>query len=171
MEEEALSNITADIAHCGTKGEIDQIYGKTTRKTSHSKKKVRKSRNMPWFDEECKLLRQHFYRQLNSFRESNNTLNRTRMVRAHSDFKHAIRKKIYVHEVQNTENLVQYRPKEYWRLLKETADSRYDNNTMSDEFEVYFKGLSDPDDPFHVADDDIKQCNEQYERDKFQILY
>ena len=42
---------------------------------------------------------------------------------------------------------------------------------MSDEFEVYFKGLSDPDDPFHVADDDIKQCNEQYERDKFQILY
>ena len=98
LEEEALSNITADIAHCGTKGEIDQsirmflqliykicdpLYGKTTRKTSHSKKKVRKSRNMPWFDEECKLLRQHFYRQLNSFRESNNTLNCTRMVRAH----------------------------------------------------------------------------------------
>ena len=79
-----------------------------------------------------------------------------------------------MHEVQNIEKIVQYRstnPKEYWRLLKETADSRFDNNITSEEFEVYFKGLSDPDDPFYVADDDIKQCNEQYERDELQILF
>ena len=107
LEEQALSNLIADIAYCGTKGEIyqsirmflqliykicDPLYGKTLRKTSYSKN-VRKSRNTPWFDEECKILRQHFYRQLNSFRESNNTLNRTRIVRVRSDFKHAIRKK------------------------------------------------------------------------------
>ena len=50
LEEEALSNLTADIAYCGTKGEVDQsirmflqliykicdpLYGKTTRKTSY----------------------------------------------------------------------------------------------------------------------------------------
>ena len=45
-----------------------------------------------------------------------------------------------------------------------------DNNITSEEFEVYFKGLSDTDHPFYVADDDIKQCNEQYERGEFQIL-
>ena len=73
-----------------------------------------------------------------------------------------------VHEVQKTEKLVQYRstnPKEYWRLLKETADSRSDNNITSEEFD--FKGLSDPAGPFYVADDDIKQCNDQYERGEF----
>ena len=69
---------------------------------------------------------------------------------------------------KKTEKLVQYRstnPKEYWRLLKETADSRSDNNITSEEFD--FRGLSDPDDPFYVADDDIKQCNDQHERGEF----
>ena len=37
--------------------------------------------------------------------------------------------------------------------------------------EIYFKGLSDPDVPFDVADDGITQCNEQYERGEFQILF
>ena len=55
--------------------------------------------------------------------------------------------------------------------MKETADSRSDNNITSEEFEVYFKGLSHPDHPFYVADDDIKQCNEQYERGEFQIVF
>ena len=122
VEKEALSNLTADIAYCGTKGEIDQSirmflqliykicdppYDKTTRKL-HTAKTYGK-RDTPWFDEECKLLRQHFYRQLHSFWESNNTLNRTRMLRARSDFKHAIKMKKYVHEVLKTEKLVQYR--------------------------------------------------------------
>ena len=96
------------------------------------------------------------------------------MVRARSDLFKENQKRKYVLEAQKSEELIQYRstnPKDYWRSLKETADSRSDNNITSEEFEVYFKGLSDPDDPFYVADDDIKQCNEQYERGEFQILF
>ena len=48
-----------------------------------------------------------------------------------------------MNETKKTEEIVQYRstsPKDYWRLLKETADNRSDNNVTSEEFEVYFKG-------------------------------
>ena len=96
------------------------------------------------------------------------------MVHARANFKHIIRQKKCAHETRKTEKLVPYRtanPKEYWRLLKETTDNRSENSITSEEFENYFKGLSDPGDPFYVADEDIRQSNEQYENGRFQILF
>ena len=188
LEDEALSNLTADISRCRTAGAIDKninaflqliyqicdpLFGKKVQKTQKNKT-VRKKKHPQWFDEECKLSRKKFYRQLNSFRESNAITNRTRMVHARANFKHIIRQKKYAHETRKTEKLVQYRtanPKEYWRLLKETTDNRSENSITSEEFENYFKGLSDPGDPFYVADEDIRQSNEQYENGRFQILF
>ena len=90
------------------------------------------------------------------------------MVHARANFKHIIRQKKYAHETQKTEKIVQYRtanPKEYWPLLKETADNRSENSITLEEFE------NDPGDPFYVADEDIRQSNEQYENGSFQILF
>ena len=85
-----------------------------------------------------------------------------------------IREKKISNEILKTEKLVHYRSdnsKEYWRLLKETTDNRTANSITSEEIEKYLRGLSDPDDPFYIADDDIKHNDEQYENGMFQILF
>lgn len=96
------------------------------------------------------------------------------MVHARTNFKHIIQQKKYAHETRKTEKLVQYRsenPKESWRLLKETTDNRSENSITLEEFENYFRGLSNPGDPFYVADEDVRQSYEQYEFGRFQILF
>ena len=187
-ENETVLNLTTDIAGCSTPGEIDQnifkflhliyqicdpLFSKAICK-SQKYNHLSKKKQPQWFDEECKLSRNYFYRQLNIYREIDTNENRFRMVQARTRFKHVIRQKKISNEILKTEKLVHYRsdnPKEYWRLLKETTDNRSVNSITSEEFENYFRGLSDPDDPFYIADDDIKHNNEQYVNGMFQILF
>ena len=48
--------------------------------------------NRPWFDEECQVLRDHFYRELNIYRENKSNINEKNMINARSNFKNLIRK-------------------------------------------------------------------------------
>ena len=41
----------------------------------------------------------------------------------------------------------------------------------TEQFEEYFQALSDPNDSFYTADEDILYCNQQYERGEFQIIF
>ena len=51
-----------------------------------------KSTNNPWFDEECQIYRDRFYKKLNAYRETKNDFNTKNMVNSRSDFKNLIRK-------------------------------------------------------------------------------
>ncbi|MCG8045176.1 MAG: reverse transcriptase family protein [Candidatus Thiodiazotropha taylori] len=188
-EREAFSNLTTLILNSRTSGEIDfgidlflqlmakicdPFFSKEVHRAKSGRDKRAGRRSTKWFDKECELCRDRFYRHLNIFRTAKSDDSRLEMVQSRSDYKSTIRKKKYEYEKCKTDRLVQCKashPKEYWKLLKQAANSIDNINITSEQFEEYFRTLSDPGDPFYAADADIIEYNEQYERGDFQIIF
>lgn len=68
------------------------------------------SNKQQWYDAECKILRSNFYSYLNIYRIEKGEPNQCNLLKARSDYKRVTRRK-------------RYDPKEYWKLLKQTAAS------------------------------------------------
>ena len=101
----------------------------------------------PWFDEECQILREPFYRALNNYRECKNNINERNMINARSNFKKIIRKKRYNYDKSKTEKLISTKcenAKAYWRLLKQAANKNMKHSISSKQFADYFKAINDP---------------------------
>ena len=57
----------------------------------------------------------------------------------------------------------------YWKLLKDTAKGKPPDLPLTS-FEVYFKAVNNPDDPFFQPDEDVLYFNERFVRDEFQTV-
>ena len=55
--------------------------------------------------------------------------------------------------------------------MEQTAASNNESTITPQEFEAYFRRLSNPNDPFYVADDDVLNYNQLYEGDGLQIVF
>lgn len=55
--------------------------------------------------------------------------------------------------------------------MRQTAASNNESTITPQEFEDYFRKLSDPNDSFYVADDDVLNYDQLYESDGLQIVF
>lgn len=188
-EENSFLNLINTISNSSTAADIDNsvdmflqlmynvcdpLFAKNIWTKAGQNKTTSKPTTNKWFDNECRLMRGRFYDQLNAYRSDNSESNGTNLVKARSEFKAIIRKKRFNFEKIKTDKLRNFHsnnPKEYWRLLKENAHSNINSDITPEEFEEYFRTISDPNDPFYTADDDIIQYNQQYERGDFQVIF
>ena len=63
-------------------------------------------KRQPWFDEECTVKRQAFYKELDNFRKNENTENQSKLSQARRDYKKEIRRKRYLFDKAKTEKLI-----------------------------------------------------------------
>ena len=66
---------------------------------------------------------------------------------------------------QKTNKLINTRykdAKEYWKLLKQSQQSKPSKLLSADTFGQYFKAINDPHSPFYQADEDIIAFNDRF---------
>ena len=86
------------------------------------------------------------------------------MISARKSFKKLIKKKKYTFKKLKTDKLIASKfenAKEYWRLLKQTANTNVKHSISSKQFADYFKAINNPEDRFYQVDDDILYFNER----------
>ena len=95
------------------------------------------------------------------------------MVKARSEYKTTIRKNRYEYDREKTNKFVNSKnknAKQYWNMLKELAHVKHANIALSP-FEVYFKAVNNPADPFYTPDEDVLFFNERYVNNEFSIMF
>ena len=110
---------------------------------------------------------------LDKYRDSNSEQNRKNMAKARSEYKTLLRKCRYKHDKNNTDKLICAKfknAKEYWNMLKELSHVKPANIPLSS-FELYFKAVNNPTDPFYIPDEDVLYFNEQYAKNEFDIIF
>ena len=126
------------------------------------------------YDHECEIKRMHFFDKLNKYRKDKSDINRVEMVRARSCFKSSVRK--YKRECmkQKTNKHINTRykdAKEYWKLLKQSQQSKPSKLLLADTFGQYFKAINDPQSPFYQADEDIIAFNDRFLNSEAQVMF
>lgn len=131
------------------------------------------SKENPWFNEECAEKRYIFLQKLNLYRNFNNTESRAALSKARSDYKKTLRQARYNFDRQKTLRLEQAKvanAKLYWKLLKESSNIKASNININI-FEMYFKAINDPADPFFQPDEEILYFYERYVQDELNIMF
>ena len=131
--------------------------------------------NQPWYNEDCKLKRNHFYNCLSNYRSNKHDVNcRENMVQARSEYKKVLRKSRYAHRKLETQKLEKARyenAKDYWKLLKNLCSSNAPKTLTSQHFAEYFKAINNPDSTFFQADDDVLLYNERYVKGELEVMF
>lgn len=102
---------------------------------------------------------------MNGVRKDSTADNRQRMVKALTEIKNTLRKFHFEQDRQKSLKLIQTNfnnAKEYWKLLKDSVMQTKPKNLSSSDFDIYFKSINNPDDPFFQPDEDIVYFNEQF---------
>ena len=61
--------------------------------------------------------------------------------------------------------------KEYWKLLKQSANLIKKCSVSAKTFSLYFQAISDPNDIFYQPDEDILYFNEIYMQGELQVMF
>ena len=61
--------------------------------------------------------------------------------------------------------------KEYWKLLKQSQQSKPSKLLSADTFCQYFKAINDPQSPFNQADEDIIALNDRFLNSEAQVMF
>lgn len=134
----------------------------------------RPTTTQPWFDEECRKLRNLFYSTLNNYRRDKSTTNQANFVKARSNFKKTLRRKRYNFAKEKTSKLIASKSKnakEYWKLLKDASHLKSKCSIDVKMFSEYFQAINDPNNRFYQADEDILYFNERYMQGEFQVMF
>ena len=97
---------------------------------SHNKGKPGKSKSQPWFDQDCVIERQKYYRVKNCLKRSRA---KAMSYKKSKEFKKFItaKKKDYYNQLKNKiRTLRSSNSKEYWRLLNKSTESRNSYNKI-----------------------------------------
>ena len=153
----------------------DPIFGKKVKGSINTAQDSGyKESNNAWFDQECKEKRELFYLSLNKYRQCNNDENRINMCTCRSAFKNTIRNKKFLFRKKNTEKLQNARlsnARLYWKLLKNSSQTKTSSKIKPDTFAEYFNAINNPEDRFYQADEDIVDFNERYLDSEIQIIF
>jgi len=153
----------------------DPIFGKNLKSNVNiDQGSCYKESNSTWFDQECKEKREEFYLSLNVYRECKNEENRINMCTCRSSFKNTIRNKKFLFRKQNTKKFENARfsnARLYWKLLKNSSQTKPSQKIKPDTFAEYFNAINNPDDRFYQADEDIIDFNERYLDSEIQIMF
>ena len=126
------------------------------------------------YDDNCEIKRMNFFNKLNKYRNDKTDTNREEMVRARSCFKSSVRRFKRDCLKKKTDKLVNTRykdAKEYWKLLKQSQQSKPSKVLSADIFGQYFKAINDPQSPFYQADEDILHFNERFLNSDVQVMF
>ena len=100
------------------------------------------SSTQPWFDEECRELRQSFYSTLNKYRSDKSPANQASFVKARSNFKKTLRQERYIFVKEKTSKSIVSKSKnvkEYWKILKDISHLKSRSSTDVKMFSEIFK--------------------------------
>jgi len=160
-----FSNIMNDVCN--------PLFGKVFKPNYNATHNVNKDSQL-WFDDECSEKRDHFYEDLNKFRDKNSDANRKQLCKSRSEYKTIIRNKKYNVRKANTDKLINARlnnAKLYWKLLKDNTTPVKRPIISADNFAIYFKSINNADDRFYQADEDIIDFNNRFLDSELQVMF
>ncbi|MCG8048238.1 MAG: reverse transcriptase family protein [Candidatus Thiodiazotropha endolucinida] len=146
------------------------IFKKAKRSEDESTASIRLN---PWYNDECHERKFYFLQMLDKYRACNSDENRLNMVKARSNYKKTIRQCRYNYDKEKTKKFCDSKYKNakmYWNMLKELSYVKPANIALST-FEVYFKSVNNPSDPFFSPDEDILEFNERYVQGEINIIF
>ena len=111
---------------------------------------------------------------MNFYRLDKSYENQTRLVSAREEYKKTLRQKLYNYMKQKTCKLLVSKSKnvkEYWKLLKQSANLNNKCSIDAKKFSKYFQSISDPNDRFYQPDEDILYFNERYMQGELQVMF
>ncbi|MCG8076814.1 MAG: hypothetical protein JAY75_11300 [Candidatus Thiodiazotropha taylori] len=179
QEENAFRDLSGHLAQATTQQQInenissfsnlmekvcDPLFSKNLSECSNNSD-IEQTSNQPWFDDECRRLRNLFYASLNTYRRCKTLNNQTELTTARSNYKKKLRQKRYIFMKEKTTKLLVSKSKnvkEYWKLLKHAANLKTKCTIDAKRFSEYFHAISDPNDRFYQPDEDILYFNERY---------
>ena len=114
------------------------------------------------YNNECEIKRMNIFDKLNKYRNNKTDVNREETVRARSLFKSSVRKFKSECSKEKTKfiNICYKNIKQYWKLLKQSQQTRNSKSLSADTFAKYFKAINDLQSPFYQAEEDIISFNE-----------
>ena len=111
---------------------------------------------------------------MNLYRVDKSHDNQTRLVNARSKYKKILRQKLYNYMKEKTCKLLVSKSKnvkEYWKLLKQTANLNNKCSINAKRFSEYLQAISDPNNRFFQPDEDILCFNERYVQGELQVMF
>ncbi|MCG8033540.1 MAG: reverse transcriptase family protein, partial [Candidatus Thiodiazotropha taylori] len=188
QEENAFRDLSGHLAQATTQQQInenissfsnlmekvcDSLFSKNLSEYSNNSD-IEQTSNQPWFDDECRRLRNLFYASLNTYRRCKTLNNQTELTTARSNYKKKLRQKRYIFMKEKTTKLMVSKSKnvkEYWKLLKHAANLKTKCTIDARRFSEYFHAISDPNDRFYQPDEDILYFNERYIQGELQVMF
>ena len=153
----------------------DPLFAKTVHSTCmDDNSNFDQTPKQPWFDEECRNFRKSFYESLNHYRAEKSSENKNRLVNTRKQYKTILRNKRYTYTKEKTQKLLVSKcknVKQYWKLLKQSANLNKKCSIDAKRFSEYFQAISDPNDRFYQADEDILYFNERYMQGELQVMF
>lgn len=116
IEEEAFSDLNIHLTQALSPQDIDQnidkfanlmskicdpLFAKHVGSSVYKSVPEERTKNQPWFDDECLQFRNDFYTALNIFRNEKKMSNQRKLVDARANFKRVIRQKRYNYNREN----------------------------------------------------------------------
>ena len=189
-EENNFLNLSAHLSQASTIEQIDEnltnfsslmekvcdpLFSRNVKSTSEFvNSNTEQPPKQPWFDDECRSSQKSFYSALNFYRLDKSYENQTRLVSARAEYKKTLRQKRYNYMKQKTCKLLVSKSKnvkEYWKLLKQSANLNNKCSIDAKKFSEYFQSISDPNDRFYQPDEDILYFNERYMQGELQVMF
>ena len=126
-----------------------------------------------WLSDECLELRNEFFIALNEFRNNCDDTSRLNMTQARSRYVNASRRCRRDNNSKATDQImscIKSDSKTFWKLLRKDAPKKQTNLSVNDFF-VYFKSVSKPENYTFIPDDDVYEYLRLYNNGIFRELY